>query len=310
MHADQQRADPAAAAALAPFPAADDHFLAADVLDLPPRRGPDARLVARVQPLGHHALEPVLAGRGEHVGPPVPGEGRRHLPPRPGQPQTRQYRTPLRIRGLQQQPAVQDQHVEGEVGDRQLGGQPRRPAGLGDVHPLLEQLEAGPPGGVEGDDLPVQHRLGPARHGIQPVQFRVGAGHLPAQPGDQPDLAVADVGQGPDAVPFHFIRPAVVAGGQRARGGQHRPQPGRQFPPAGAHTAGIPTAGGRRCVVPGSRNMFQCWGDGGQGRRRAPGAGHHPPGGRAGRGLDRDGVPGGERSRGRVRPRPARRCSG
>ena len=27
-----------------------------------------------------------------------------------------------------------------------------------DVHPLLEHLEAGPPGRVERDDLPVQHR--------------------------------------------------------------------------------------------------------------------------------------------------------
>src|SRR6202008_2291560 len=65
--ADEQRADPVAAAPVSRHPAADDDLLAVGVLDLDPRRGAPPRLVGRVQALADDALEALRLGRGQDV---------------------------------------------------------------------------------------------------------------------------------------------------------------------------------------------------------------------------------------------------
>ena len=61
--ADQQRADATRSPALARGPPAHHELLAQLVLDLAPRRRPAPRLVGRVDPLGHDALQPELPAR-------------------------------------------------------------------------------------------------------------------------------------------------------------------------------------------------------------------------------------------------------
>ena len=62
MVAEQQRADAILALPLPRHPAADDQLLPALVLHLDPGSGAAAGLVWAVEALGHHALEPLLAG--------------------------------------------------------------------------------------------------------------------------------------------------------------------------------------------------------------------------------------------------------
>src|SRR5260221_7741856 len=64
--ADQQRSRIASPFALPFEPASDDELLAIVILDLEPRTAAPARLVARVQLLGHDAFEPGLGARFKH----------------------------------------------------------------------------------------------------------------------------------------------------------------------------------------------------------------------------------------------------
>jgi len=70
--------------------------------------------------------------------------------------------------------------VEHEVGD---GGAPPPPDPAG--HPLLKGLEVGPPAGVEGHDLAVEHPDVVAERAGQPAQLREPPGHVDPVPTPQ-----------------------------------------------------------------------------------------------------------------------------
>jgi hypothetical protein len=114
---------------LARLPPAHDHFLAAHVLDFPPRRGARARLIPGGQPLGHHAFQAMLAGGGQDVRATLAGERGRDLPVRASHAQPLQHPAAVSVRGFEQRPPVQAEHVESQEGDRHVRGQPLRPAG-------------------------------------------------------------------------------------------------------------------------------------------------------------------------------------
>jgi hypothetical protein len=125
---------------------------------------------------------------------------------------------PGEVEGL---PAVDVQHVEGEVGHghglRLAGGDVR----VGDVHPLLEALEAGHPPLVEGDHLAVKdHRIRP-EGGPEGDQLGVGDGHVPEGAGLQAQGGAVPVGHGSDAVPLQLEGEVVVVAGERSGGGEH-----------------------------------------------------------------------------------------
>ncbi len=126
---------------------------------------------------------------------------------------------------------VQVQDVEDLQPDRYLGGDPldlRRPD---ELHPALQQREVRPTCGVESDDLAVQHHHVPGQHGGDLAQLGIGRGDVVSVPADQPEVSLADLDDGPHAVPFALEMPVLPADvGQRAGGGQHRQQVGRWRP--------------------------------------------------------------------------------
>ena len=134
---------------------AHDHVQETPVLDLEPGWGPAAGLVGGVEALDHDALQAVADADREH-GLPAAGKRRRDMHVRAGQGQGVENGPPPRVGLAGQRPAVQVHDVEDQVGHRNRGHQAR--GGRTDVHPPLQELEAGLAVLVEGDDLSVEHR--------------------------------------------------------------------------------------------------------------------------------------------------------
>ena len=112
------------------------------------------------------------------------------------------------------------QQVEDVVVDADVGPGPQR-RGLLHVHALLEQREARPALLVEGDDLPVEDRVG-AEVLAKVLQFRIAEGDIREGPAFQPGLLAVPVGDRPHAVPLELERPAFGRARQRARLAEHR----------------------------------------------------------------------------------------
>jgi hypothetical protein len=207
---------------------ADQERLTLIVLGLEPAPGPPAREVGALELLGHHPLKALLAGRGQQGGA-GPGERRHRLPGRPGHLQVLQQPSPLGVGQPGEQPAVQPQQVEDQVGD---GGPaaPAAPAG----HPLLEGAEAGPAVVAEGHHLAVEHPGMLAEGPGQGGQLREPAGHVDPVAAAQGQLAPDQVAERPVAVPLGLERPVPLVGRQLpGRRRVHRPQPRRRRQRAG-----------------------------------------------------------------------------
>ena len=208
MNAEHERAEAAAAPALALRVAADHELLAPVRLDLQPVAATAALGVARARTLRHHALETLL-GRGL--------EQRLAVLERAGELDDRIRRQQLLEPGpalgqrqVDRRLAVDLEHVEDLV---------REPGA-----PLLHRREARPPVRVEGHDLAVDDRIGRAqrlgellRHDREPLRQVV----APAR--DELRLAAAHVGERSVAVPLRLEQPALAARQFLRQGREHRP---------------------------------------------------------------------------------------
>ena len=115
--ADQQRADPAAAATLTGQPAADHDLLAAHVLDLEPVAAALAGPVGRGEAFGHDSLEPALLAQRQHRGA-VAAVVARRLPALAVEFELGEALPPLVVGDVEQGSPVEVKHVEGHEGDR------------------------------------------------------------------------------------------------------------------------------------------------------------------------------------------------
>src|SRR5258708_16073796 len=121
LHADDEGPDEIGTVAGPWLPATDDELLPVHVLDLPPAGRSLASLVPGLQPFRHDALQAMPDGKIPNLRAWHAGEGRRGLPAGPVQAQVLQPGPALVVRLTAQRPAVNDQQVAGEVGDRDLG---------------------------------------------------------------------------------------------------------------------------------------------------------------------------------------------
>ena len=128
-----------------------------------------------------------------------------------------------RVLQVHQRPAVQLEQVEDQVGHRGLPGQQLGRGLRADVHAGLQGLELRPAVSPEHDDLPVQEELLVGGGRAEAGQLGVGDRDVALAAGHQADLALFDVGQGPDAVPLHLQRPAVLVAGRGPGDGEHGP---------------------------------------------------------------------------------------
>src|SRR5439155_8795116 len=113
------------------------------------------------------------------------------------------------------------QQVENHEGHGNIGATwyPMAPF---EAHALLEGLEAGLSLLIEPDDLTVEDGPSTAECLTETGELRVAPGDLNLVPGHEAELALLDECQTADAVPFHFVGPALVIPGQGAREpGQH-----------------------------------------------------------------------------------------
>ena len=217
--ADEQRPEAALAVARAPAPSADDPFVVPADLDLHPLPAAGARHVGGVAPLGDDALETLgVDGRQQVLAVFVHA---RHVDAG-GQVLADLFEQapPLVPRPVDQVVTAEAQQVEHDVGDGDLC----RPAGGvhrgRDVHPVLQPLEAGPAGVVEGDDLAVEEGVEGRQRRSEGGQLGERDGHLAARRAPGPHAVRRDVGEHADAVPLDLVDPAV-ARGQWAAGGLH-----------------------------------------------------------------------------------------
>ena len=133
---------------------------------------------------------------------------------------------------------VQIQQIEGIEDHRMVPGAARHRAGVGHIDAALQQLETGHAALVQGRDFAIHDRglrLDVMRQdrqlGILPVdQIAVARNH--------PDLAVLDIAECADAVPFHLVDPLGI--GRRDAGCRSAP------------------ASARRCQAASSAVFFRC----------------------------------------------------
>src|SRR5438270_502061 len=111
VHADNRGARPPRSPSFARQPAADDHLLAGDVLDLDPAPRAPARLVDGTELLGQHALEALLLACRAH-GRPVADVVARHLPRAVVEAQAGQGLAALLVGLVDERFAVHPQQVE------------------------------------------------------------------------------------------------------------------------------------------------------------------------------------------------------
>ena len=208
MHAEHERPEAAAAAALALRVAADHELLPAVRLDLQPVAAATALGVARRRPLRHHALEMLFGRRLEQRFAVVERAG--ELDDRVRREQLLEPSPALGQRQVDRRLAVDLEHVEHLV---------REPAA-----PLLHRREARPAVRVERHDLAVDDRVGRAqrlgellRHDREPLRQVVASAR------DELGFAAAHVGEGPIPVPLRLELPALAARQLLRQGREHRP---------------------------------------------------------------------------------------
>ena len=117
---------------------------------------------------------------------------------------------------------VEVQDVEEHERDRRLAHLAPHRGLVGQVHPVLEALEARPPVLVEGDDLAVEQRGTRPERPAQRAQLGVLGCDVTAVAALQADLAALDPDQRPHAVPFDLVGPPPVLLGQPVQAGEHR----------------------------------------------------------------------------------------
>ena len=207
-----------------------------DQRGLHPAGRPPAGLVAAGAALGDDALEPVLAGDGEHLVAVDVGErrGYQHTVRRGerGEPGAA-----VVVGGREQRLAVEVQHVEGVERHGEARAQLRRR--MADVHAVLQQPEVRPARGVEHHDLPVEQDGPSPGDRADPGQLGVAGGDVVAQPAGELHLVACRRDDGAHAVPLELERPAgplrhLPGGGEHGHdrlgegGGGHGPS----VPPA------------------------------------------------------------------------------
>src|SRR5712664_135482 len=207
--AHQQSARIPAPLALAFEPARDHELLAHAVLDLLPDAAALARLIGRVEPLGHDPFEPRLAARLDHRRPAsflVWGR----LPRGAVQLQRFELLAPVRVALFQQRVPVLPHDVEDQVGDGDLLHLPPDLRLGREAHALLDLLEARAALVVQRHYLAVEDDLlGPERPS-HCVDFGVPRRDVFSAPAQQADAAAVDVRLGSDAVPLELEAPCVV----------------------------------------------------------------------------------------------------
>ena len=114
------------------------------------------------------------------------------------------------------------EQVEDHVRHRHLGHLAPDGGVRCQVHPTLEEPEARPPVGIEGDDLAVDDH--PARALVlrERAQLRVARGEVRPVAPDQAQPAGVDVPDGSHAVPLELVAVGVVGARQAAAGREHR----------------------------------------------------------------------------------------
>src|SRR5690606_22061855 len=211
-HPEQQRADPARAAALRP-PPAHHAGLREPVGDLRPAGAAPPRPVDPVAPLRDDALHPPLARGVEQRRPVGVDRGERDHRHR-GEVEPFEGRAALGERALQERHAVEPQHVEHHERDRAGLRDPRRD---GAVHPLGQRREAGH-AVLQQHDLAVEQHV---RHEVGERRELGEAGRDVALAATgEPHPAVGDVGEQPHAVPLHLEQPFRAAR-EGTWGGEH-----------------------------------------------------------------------------------------
>ena len=221
MDAHHQRAEAAAALALALRVAADHELLAPVRLDLQPVAAASALGVARRRALGHHALEPLFLRRLEQRFAVLERAG--ELDDRIRREQLLEPRPALGQRQVDRRLAVDLEHVEHLVREVRAA--------------LLHRREARLPGSVEGHDLAVDDRVGRAQ-GLAELlgDEREPLRQVVAPARDELGVAAADVGERPIAVPLRLEQPVAAARQLLRQGREHRP-------------VDAPTAGGAPAVL-------------------------------------------------------------
>ena len=116
--------------------------------------------------------------------------------------------------------AIKAQQVEDHEGDRPGDRQASGLSHVADVHAFGESGERGNPG-VQRDDLAVQEHVVGHAGGGQGAQLGEARGDVVLVAGEQPDLAIGDVGQHPHPVPLDLVCPLLTAGDRGSRTSQH-----------------------------------------------------------------------------------------
>ena len=194
VNADDERAEAARAAALAPRVARDDDLLALAHLHLAPVRAPAPRLVLRVRPLGDDALEPLLARglRAAHRRRRTAVRRARSPPPGSTSCSSRSRRS-----------------TSGRSTSGSESSSRRSKRTSTSVPAPLQEREPRSPLLVERADLAVEHRVGGATLALRRARRLPEApGEVVAVPARQRHLAARDGDDRPESVPLRLVDPA------------------------------------------------------------------------------------------------------
>jgi hypothetical protein len=183
--------------------------------DLEPGAAPPPHLVLAVQPLRDHALQPVLTAGAKHDVTVADLVGRRVAVPA-AEVEVFQPVPSGDVRVIDQELAVEVEQIKDHVVDRRPGHHPRDVRLGGQAHALLELFEARPTPLVEGDDLPVEHRLVGAPRPAERRELRVAPGDVVAVTGLGAEPTAVPEGDRPNAVPLELEAVALL--GSRASG--------------------------------------------------------------------------------------------
>ena len=206
------------------------------VLDLDPRAGAPARLVAGVEPLGDDPLEPLRARRLEQA---------RAVARMGGGDSPRRSRTARAPRGslaapvgqLHQRVAVEVEQVEDRVDDRRARREP--PHGGGEVTCMRRwrRPKLGRPSSSNATISPSNTASCIPTSPISPRTSGIGVGDLAQVAALQPQPARLDVGDRPNAVPLDLERPLALVPREIARAGPASAGPARASAPGPGPTA-------------------------------------------------------------------------
>jgi hypothetical protein len=129
--------------------------------------------------------------------------------------------------------SVEVEQVEDREHDRDLLGAPLDAGVAGEVHAVLEALEAGAPVLVERDDLAVEDRVARAELAVQRPQLGIALGHVREAAALDAQPAGLGVHERAHAVPLDLERPPLLVAREGARRGEHRHEALRHGLPPG-----------------------------------------------------------------------------